>query len=969
MIDLKTKQETLDLSIRFDGASWLPLLEEQKKILFLILTYLPLPYTIAEYGCGKKSSIILRKLLNLGIPAYALKRGMIMERDLSEAMLQEKNYRNRPHALVVENPLYHPKDFHQEALLKMLEKKCVHVKFNDSEIHAGQFVLHHSKEVQFKQARSHIFITLTFWDETANEPAELVIDPTVNPHALFPVEELREKLHDEEALIFTAPPTGRLRLDEKYLTQLQTNHLQEIRSSLNGQSDDYATVIRRLTGAPEGSIGDPETWTYANNLVPDSGHDRRQKELTGNGDVIREILAEMLSARQHLYGEVVQLRDKLNDLTTSLHIHEIAGKDADWSEKQLEPLAEVENTIANYRAIRQLAAWHQNGTSLQKVLTEKDSLKKVAGIAMRLRQRIEQLAEVSENEQGEIDARALNGRFFQATLNAIRQMNQAGLTVCLDKAGNLHGLLMPPTETNGKHSRSFKHQLKNTICTCSHLDTVIGAGKYDGRLGVLSGIEVAHVLNDLQDYFNVQIFRHSTSGLSPTLLISAFIGEEMTFTGEGVSMPGSAAVSGRNSVDEIHRMTNGEGEVFRDRLVEMLEFLKQSQSDGAISLANDLTVVDSPDALLAACHEPTDFFTLHTYERHIEQGPILDRKQIPLAIVDTVMGIHQEDFFIEGIRSEQAALEIVGRLRDLALEAGEDIRITTGIIDGTAEYRFSEEVDFGLRCHLFGEKNHAGATLLEDRRDPAVGAARLALYFLEIVEELNRKEDSALIPLVGDIELFPGANRNVIPESAALTLALKNKNVSDRVRQYIQLTLQALLINKLSGPVKEGGEGIPVCNIEPIQFISPYSRTRLSIDLRTASQTATNDFLKNVRQVTRQAAETHGLKITSSIEQQLPPQQLSESGQVLQLERSYGGSHNPNEAQLEIDLLRGTLLQLEVVRHFFQLENLDGFNLFDFVKKRIPEAWQNVVQPFISGALHDTCNIAERVLEGERVRR
>ncbi len=960
MIDLKTKKETLDLSIRFDGATGLPLLEEQTKILFLILTYLPLPYTIAEYGCGKKSSIILRKLLKLGIPAYALKRGMIMERDMSEAMLQEKNYRNRPHALVVENPLYHPKDFHQKALLKMLEKKCVHVQFNDSEIHAGQFVLHHSKEVQFKQARSHIFITLTFWDETANEPVELVIDPTVNPNSLYPVEELREKLHDEEALIFTAPPTGHLRLDEKYLTQLQQETLQNIRASLNGSSTDESAVIRRLTGAPEGSIGDPDTWTYANNLVPDSDHDRRQRELTGKGDILREPFAEMLEARRHLHGEVIQIREKLEALVDSLHIYEVAGEDADWSEKLLEPLAEVENTIACYRAIRQLKAWLQNGITFQQILTENGHLKKVPGIAMRLRQRIEQLAETSEDEQGEIDARALNDRFFKTTLEAIRQMNRAGLTVCIDKVGNLHGMLLPPGpgNENGRQT-SFKKQLKNSICICSHLDTVTGAGKYDGRLGVLSGIEIANVLTDLKEYFNVEIFEKNNS---PALLITSFIGEEMTFTGEGVSMPGSAAVSGRNSVADIHRMTNGDGEIFRDKLVEMLKFLGQAQAGGDISLANDLANAGSPEALLAACHEPTDFFTPHTYERHIEQGPILDRKEAPLAIVDTVMGIHQEDFFIEGIRSEQAALEIVRRLRDLAFEAGEDIRITTGIIEGTSEYRFSEEVDFGLRCHLFGEKNHAGATLLEDRRDPAVGAARLARYFLDLIEELNRNEGSELVPLVGDIELFPCANRNVIPESAALTLALKNKNVSDRVRQYVQLTLQALLINKLSGPVKAGGEGIPVCNIEPISFISPYSRTRLSIDLRTASQAATDNFLQNVRQVVREAAELHGLKITSSIEQQLPPQHLSESGQVLQLERSYGGSHNPNEAQLEIDLLRGTLLQLKVVRHFFQLDDIENFNLFDFVKKRIPEAWRNGVQPFISGALHDTCNIAERVL-------
>ena len=73
---------------------------------------------------------------------------------------------------------------------------------------------------------------------------------------------------------------------------------------------------------------------------------------------------------------------------------------------------------------------------------------------------------------------------------------------------------------------------------------------------------------------------------------------------------------------------------------------------------------------------------------------------------------------------------------------------------------------------------------------------------------------------------------------------------------------------------------------------------------------------------------------------------------------SYGGSHNPHEAELQTDLTRATLLQLTVLKELLQRKDLEGLNLYRFTEKKIPSQYRERLEGFISGALHDTCNVA-----------
>jgi len=934
-VEIKGKQETLNLIIRYDKATGLPLYDEQYNVLEIIKTYLALPYTIAEYGCGKKCSIIIRKLIEIGIPLYAIKRGMIMERDMSESALTEPDFKKRPHALIINNPLYHPKDFYQDILLRMLEEKSVSVSIHKNQIHAGEYVLSHNKELQFIEARSHVFPIITFWDEQAGQAQELILDPTIDPNRLLEVETIREYLHDYEALIFTAPIAGHYRLELKYTTRLQEVDLAKIadlQTLPHLGTKDYATVIRQFTGAPKNSIGDPMCWTYANN-IPEKNKAafEEQQHLTGRGDLLIDWFEDMLTARKRGEGKVVELREYLEQHIKMHSLLTIVENDADIAEAELAPLAEAESIIAYYRALLQLVNWSRRNNALNEMMFRDIHLSKVQGISKRLRNRIEKLARMSCDDENRIDARALNSRFVAATLETISQMNEAGLKVCIDKVGNIHGLLL----TEDQHHEAIENPaylrslIRQSICHCSHIDTVKDAGRYDGRLGVLSGIETAHILYDLHKYFDIP-YPHLDS--QRTLIVSSYVGEEMTFTGQGVSMPGSAAVAGQQSPELIYGMKNDADETYRDELVDMLQALQKAQQTQKIILLNDFSSTVNAESLLEACFDPQLFFTPHTYERHIEQGPILDSHKVPLVIVDTIMGIHQEDFVFEGENAEELALNFNLHLRtQLATDHFKRLRVTVGVMEGYPASLERDEVGFALRCHLKGEKNHAGTTLLADRRDPGVAAARLAHFFKTFISQHNTQYSTRLTPVIGNIELLPGTNRNVIPGNMALTMGISNGSLFTEQQEELTNQLHAWIIHHLYPKVSNGGEGILSHSIEELDFMSHYNHMRLSIDIRSPDQALTHQYLEEAATYAEKQVAQKQVVLSRKVHQVLQPFPLHASGQVLQIERSFGGSHNANEAQLDSDLLRGSLLQLEVTNRFLSRVSENG-NLYQQVK-------------------------------------
>jgi acetylornithine deacetylase/succinyl-diaminopimelate desuccinylase-like protein len=91
--------------------------------------------------------------------------------------------------------------------------------------------------------------------------------------------------------------------------------------------------------------------------------------------------------------------------------------------------------------------------------------------------RINELATITE-EPGMVTRRFGSDAFIEASQKVLQWMNAAGLETKIDNIGNVRGLLNSSAE-NAK-----------TLIIASHIDSVVNAGKFDGPLGVLMGIDL-----------------------------------------------------------------------------------------------------------------------------------------------------------------------------------------------------------------------------------------------------------------------------------------------------------------------------------------------------------------------------------------------------------------------------------------------------------------------------------------------
>lgn len=953
--------ESLELDFETDSSSGLPLLSETDEILKLVLTYLALPYSVVEYGCGKKTSLILRLLFNHGIPVQALSRGLIIERDLSPEALEEKDFDKRPHALTALNPLYQRADLKNPVLGKLLKEAGVQSVPEKGELCAGDFTLQHREKIQFVQARSHVFPCITAWDENSQEAVVRVVDPTLDAERLFPVEDMRLLLNAEEALILSGTMLGHFYLEPQHFTKSQE---EAVAARLPEGSDlnnllwkDQAGIVQDLLGAPDGSIGDPATWTYANNMrIANRDHQRQQSELTGSGDRLRKPIRDLIEGRKaHDEGAIDEALEKIDDQMHQLDLRRYLIADARWSENELRPLANLANTISYYLSIAALAERVSVGRDPLGRLDDGETQRSLHGLGVRLRGRIDDLAWHSSDPSHGIDARALNERFIAAAGETIRQMNGAGLAVFIDKVGNIHGLQLSQGEQKALESgsRSLDDFTSEAICHGSHIDTVLDAGKFDGRLGVLSGLEIAHALHDLERFYQLP-FR--SEGTNRRILVSAFMGEEMSFTGLGISMPGSSAINGFASPDDVHEMTNAEGERLGDRLVEFLRTVRRRRASGELQLAHPLGQEDA-DSLIDGCPDPRLFYTPHIVERHIEQGPHLDRHGVPFVIADRVMGIRQDDFRIFGPRAEAAGLAFIRRLRRLNEENRfKEVRVTAGIFQPRLEQARYLSPTFGLRWRLAGTVDHAGAISKEDRRDAGVAASMLAHEFFEHFEAENKEAR----PVLGSVFFRPGKNRNVIPGIVELTLGVDGPYSESEQTDLLQ-RLHAYAVSVLTDNVSAGGAGCSFCGVQSASFLNLAREVRLSLDLRAKSDEDIGAFSEAIDSIWEEILHQFNVEGQREPQQSLGTFDLSQTDQVLQLERSYGGSHNPEETELPEDLLTGTLLQLATTWDFLH-DEIQG-SVRELTKRRIPTAWRHRLENFTSGALHDSCNFAATVMQ------
>jgi allantoate deiminase len=248
-----------------------------------------------------------------------------------------------------------------------------------------------------------------------------------------------------------------------------------------------------------------------------------------------------------------------------------------------------------------------------------------------------------------------------------RWLEPLGASIRIDAAGNFRAVY-PAAQPNAPR-----------LVIGSHLDTVPNAGAYDGILGVVLAIALLEESQEKRFPFAIEVVGFSDE-------------EGVRF---GTPFIGSRALTGRLD-QELLNTQDAQG-ISVQKAIEMF----------------GLNPGEIPQAALSDD-------TLAYLEFHIEQGPVLEQLNQPLATVEAIAG--------------QSRLEFT----------------------------------------FLGRANHAGTTPMHLRRDALAGAAEWI-----VAVEGAAQTISGLVATVGKIEARPGA-ANVIAAEVRLTLDVRH--ASDYIR-------------------------------------------------------------------------------------------------------------------------------------------------------------------------------------------
>jgi len=248
-------------------------------------------------------------------------------------------------------------------------------------------------------------------------------------------------------------------------------------------------------------------------------------------------------------------------------------------------------------------------------------------------------------DSGGLTRLALSPPDQEARTYLIKIMQEEGLRVHIDAAGNIHGVL-----------EGRKAELA-AVTIGSHLDSVPQGGHYDGVIGVLAGIEVVRRLN--------------AAGIRPlrSLRIINFCAEESSRF--GVATLGSKAVTGKINTEDLKQIADSEGTSFYTAL-------KQSGCN-IDALAQEVLGKDDIHAFL---------------ELHIEQGQVLEQENIDIGLVTAIAAPSRFDVILTG-RSDHSgntpmhirrdalagAAEVVLTVEEIARNSGASSVGTVGVLE------------------------------------------------------------------------------------------------------------------------------------------------------------------------------------------------------------------------------------------------------------------------------------------------
>jgi len=237
---------------------------------------------------------------------------------------------------------------------------------------------------------------------------------------------------------------------------------------------------------------------------------------------------------------------------------------------------------------------------------------------------------------------ALSAEDGEGRRHVVARMREAGLDVTVDRIGNVFG------------RRPGKDPSLAPVMIGSHIDSVATAGRFDGCLGVLGGLEVVATLNGA-----------GRETLRP--IVVAFFTEEEGAR-FGTDMLGSAVATGRIPLEHAYALQDRGGKVVREELA-------------AIGFTGEASERLAPPHVYLECH--------------IEQGPVLRAAGRDIGVVAGVQAICWHELTITGksahagttpmsIRADAglAAARINVALREMTScgRFGANLRATMGVI-------------------------------------------------------------------------------------------------------------------------------------------------------------------------------------------------------------------------------------------------------------------------------------------------
>ena len=299
----------------------------------------------------------------------------------------------------------------------------------------------------------------------------------------------------------------------------------------------------------------------------------------------------------------------------------------------------------------------------------------------RLLSEIEALASISEAEPPVVTRIVFSPSDLKARGWMKACCEEAGLTVREDAVGNTFA------RWDGSEPAA------SVVGTGSHIDAIPNAGKYDGVVGVLGGLEAIQALRQ--------------SGFRPKHSIELLIFTAEEPTRFGIGCLGSRLLSGTLSADAARKLTDNGGATLD-------EVRREAGFTG------ELEQVKLPGGYYKAF-----------IELHIEQGPLLERQQIPLGIVTKIAA------------------------------------------------------PASLRVLIEGSGGHAGGVLMPDRHDALCAAAEMILA-IESAARTSGAIDT--VATVGICDVFPGAV-NSIPSKVRLSVDIRDTDLQRR--NIVMRTIEA----------------------------------------------------------------------------------------------------------------------------------------------------------------------------------